>query len=387
VYHTLIIGGGPSGSYLAGQLAYLGYQTIVFEQNQNLGAKKCCTGIIGKECFDTFLAPQNLNPRVILREADSAKFFSPSGKLLRVTQEKAQAYVIDRSLFDLSLAEEAQRKGAEYFLGAQVEEVNSVNNHFEVKALGRTFAGRTLVLANGFGSKLTQKLGLDKINDLVIGAQAEVQTSGIDEVEIYLGNQIAPGFFAWLVPTTQGKALAGLLSRHHIGLYLRNFLQLLFRQGKIASPDVEISYGGIPLKPLPKTYCSAIVVVGDAAGQVKPTTGGGIYYGLIGAQAAAATLDQSLSSNDFSARLFSSYEKAWRSKIDKEIKIGSRARWLFERLSDKKVDHFFEVIQSRDIHKTLLSSADFSFDRHGGLLLKGLRQLRPKELAQLLLPF
>lgn len=388
MYHTLIIGGGPSGSYLAGQLSSLGLKTIVFEQNQSLGTKKCCTGIISKECFDTPLSNLRLDHRIVLRKANSAKFFSPSGKLLRVNKEAVQAYIVDRPAFDLSLAEEAQRSGTEYLLGARVEEVSSINNHFEIAVNGRRFAGKTLVIADGFGSKLAQKFGLGKPDDLVIGAQAEVflnEPEAQEEVEVYLGNQIAPGFFAWLVPTCGGKGLAGLVSRHHVGLYLRKFLENLFHQGKIVSPEAEISYGGIPLKPLPKTYQSRLIIVGDAAGQVKPTTGGGIYYGLIGAQTAAATLDQAFSTNDFSAKLFYNYEKAWKKKLAKEIKISRYARWLFGRLSDSKIDRLFETIQSKGIHETLLKSPDFSFDRHSSLVLKGLKQLRPKDLVQLIL--
>jgi flavin-dependent dehydrogenase len=204
-----------------------------------------------------------------------------------------------------------------------------------------------------------------------------VEAKGIDEVEVYFGNRIAPGFFAWLVPTSQGRALAGLLSRQQAGSYLKSFLANLANQGRIASPEAKISYGAIPLKPLPKTSRERVLVVGDAAGQVKPTTGGGIYYGLLCAQIAADTMHQALGSNDFSAKVFGSYEKKWRRVLSKELRIDYWVRWLFERLNDRQIERLFHIIQSKRIPDSLLNSKDFSFDWHSRLILKGLRHLGP----------
>jgi len=166
-----------------------------------------------------------------------------------------------------------------------------------------------------------------------------------------------------------------LLSRHDTGSYLKGFLSNLLVQGKIVSSEVRISYGAIPLKPLPKTYGERVIVVGDAAGQVKPTSGGGIYYGLLCAQMAADTLHQALSADDFSKQMLAAYEKEWQKKLGREIRVDRWARQFFERLSDEQIDRMFHIIESRGLHQTLLESEDFSFDWHGGLLMKGLKHL------------
>ena len=144
----------------------------------------------------------------------------------------------------------------------------------------------------------------------------------------------------------------------------------LVAQGKIVSAEDKMSYGGIPLKPLPKTYSERLVVIGDAAGQVKPTTGGGIYYGLLSADIAANTLHRALENNDLSAKSLASYERQWRKKLGWELRIGYWARKFYERLSDRQIARMFDVIESNGIDEALLKAEDLSFDWHGEAVLR-----------------
>jgi flavin-dependent dehydrogenase len=121
-----------------------------------------------------------------------------------------------------------------------------------------------------------------------------------------------------------------------------------------------------------------MVLVGDAAGQVKPTTGGGIYYGLLCAEVAADVLHQAISVNDFSAQVLSEYDRRWRRLLSRELQIGRWARWLFERLNDRQIDRLFDMVQRQGFSEALLNSADFSFDWHSRLILRGLRHLGPR---------
>ena len=284
---VIVIGAGPVGSYLAYKLSDMGCDVAVLERGERLGEKAGCTGIIGQECVSSFPVDGN----VILRWANSARLFPPSGKPIRLWRKGNQACIIDRPAFDLAMASKAQSRGAQYILNSPVWNVEVREDEVIVNASQSgqrlTLKARAAVIASGFGSGLTEKLGLGKSRDFVMGAQTEVPVSGIDEVEVYFGSEVAPGFFAWLVPTVPGRALVGLLSRHSPGLYLKKLLAGLLAEGKIASADAKLDYGGIPLKPLSRTYAERLIVVGDAAGQVKPTTGGGIYYGLLCADIAA----------------------------------------------------------------------------------------------------
>jgi geranylgeranyl reductase family protein len=369
----MVVGAGPSGSYFAYRLAKLGHRVIVFERQPKVGDSVCCTGIVGKECFDRFPIAFN----AVLGEVCSARLFSPSGKLINLRKETVQAYIVDRSAFDNALALKAQDEGADYHLSARVDNIavldRCVRARVEHGGVITEFDGKVAAICNGFGGLLTKALGIGKINEYVAGAQAEISVNGVDEVEVYLGQSIAPGFFAWLVPTLEGKALAGLLTRRRPGWYLKKLLNMLQDKWKIAPGEANFTYGVIPLRPLRKTYGKRVVVVGDAAGHVKPTTGGGIYYGLLCADIAADTVHEALCSDDFSAKRLARYEQRWKKILDRELQIGYWGRKLYENLNDSQIERIFDLIISNNIHEELLRSPDFSFDWHGGSIVKVLK--------------
>ena len=159
-------------------------------------------------------------------------------------------------------------------------------------------------------------------------------------------------------------------------------------QGKVVSAEVELSYGGIPLKPLARTFSDRLLVVGDAAGQVKPTTGGGIYFGLLCADIVADTLHRALASDDLSARGLASYERGWRRKLGRELKVEYYARMFYERLNDRQIDRLFSIIKSNGIDEALLKAGDLSFDWHGEALLRVLRHRAISKAVELMkIPF
>jgi digeranylgeranylglycerophospholipid reductase len=228
---------------------------------------------------------------------------------------------------------------------------------------------------------------LGHFKDFTIGAQADIEVPHLDEVEVFFGD-VAPDFFAWLVPLAPPMARAGLLSRENPGLYLKKWLSDLAAQGKIVSANVKLRYGGIPLQPLTRTYGERLIAVGDAAGQVKPTSGGGIYYGLISADIAAATLHDALGDDDLSAKRLARYERAWRKKLGSELRTGYRFRRLYERLSNRQIDRLFDIVKRAGIDKALLKAEDLSFDWHSHLIMKLLKyQVVAKTIGQIRLPF
>lgn len=373
MYDVIVVGAGPIGSFIASRLAELGYRVIALEQKEGVGENVCCTGIISVECFNTF----NLDA-TIFGEANSAKFFAPSGGFIRLERENPQAYIIDRASLDKSLKERAQRHGANYFFSASVvavtPEADCVSATVDYHGKQRIFIAQAIILAYGSGSRLSEKLGLGKITNFAFGAQAEVDTD-LDEVELYFDQNLFPGFFGWLVPTSSSKGLAGLLVPNDPASYLRDFLCHLRAQGRVASTEAEMKFGTIPLGTLPRTYSDRIIAVGDAAGQVKPTTGGGIYYGLLCADIAVDCLHQAFLANDFSAARLSSYDKQWRAKLNRELQSGYRARWFYKRLGNRHIDYLFRVAQANGVPRLIAEWPDFSFDWHGPLISEIVKHL------------
>lgn len=387
MFDTIVVGSGPIGSYVAYKLAEKGHKILVLERRQRTGESACCTGIISQECVNTF----SIEERVILRQVKSASLFSPSGNHLHIRRTEPQACILDRVSFEIAMAERAQRAGAEYAFNSRVKDIaikkNGASITVSVPGKALKIQTRTVVIASGFAPGLCERLGLGRFGDFTVGAQAEVETSGTDEVEVYFGD-MAPGFFAWLVPTTPARVRVGLLSRKKPGLYLRNLLAHLASQGKIATAQVELCYGGIPLKPLPRTYGERLLVVGDAAGQVKPTSGGGIYYGLLSADIAARTLHQALEDGDLSAKRLAVYERNWKKRLGRELRVGYWARTLFEHLSSRQIDRIFEIIKAGGIDEALLKAEDLSFDWHSKTILRLLRyQMVARTMDVIKLPF
>ncbi len=372
MYDGVVVGGGPAGSRVACRLAEQGHRVLVMEKKSRPGGKTACTGIIGQECAGAF----GVEGRVILRKINSATLFSPSGRQLHLRREEPQACILDRSAFDIFMAERAQKAGAEYSFNSRVTDINIEKDHASViisrgKKL-ETIETRVAVLATGFSPPMLQKFGLGVVKDFTTGVQAEVEAPALGEVEVYFGD-VAPGFFAWLVPTAPPLARAGLLSRSRPGYFLKKWLAELAGRGKITTAEVKPSYGAIPLRPPPRTYGERLIAVGDAAGQVKPTTGGGIYYGLLGADIAADTLHRALGEDDLSAKSLARYERGWRKKLGREIRTGYWFRKIYERLSDRQIDRIFQLIRAGGIDEVLLNAEDVSFDWHGRTIMRLLK--------------
>jgi len=371
LHDVAVIGGGPVGSHVAAGLAGAGYRVVVLEKKARLDEAVCCTGIVGKECVRALAIDES----VIRHWVNGARVLSPSGKRLDLWRPEPQACVLDRAAFNLAMARRAQAQGAEYVLNSRVSRVAVMADRVRIE-VGRRgsssgfLEARVVVVAAGAGSRLVAGLGLGEVGGWARGVQVEVSTVGVEGVEVYLGQGLAPGFFAWLVPTSPQRAFIGLISRRHPAAYLEKLMASLGEQGKITAADAGPHYGVVPLKPMTKTFGDRLIVVGSAAGQVKPITGGGIYYGVLCADAAVLTLSRALEGDNLSARNLAGYQKEWRRKLGNEIRVSYRARRFYERLGDSQIDRIIDIVIANGIDQALLQAEDLSFDWHAEAVLR-----------------
>ena len=363
----IVIGGGPVGSYTARRLAEANCKVIVIEKRKIIGGPVCCTGIISQKCIEEF----SIDNSLILKKFNGAEIFSPSGKQFKVRRDKVQACVIDRALLDRDMAKKAQASGAIYFFGTKASGFKIHPDGVEVGAKSydreENFKGKALVIACGFGSSILADYGLGEIADSATGAQVEVETDSLEDVEVYTGSRVAPGFFSWLVPASGSRAKIGLIAKDDSRQRLQNFIAELKNSGKVKKIVSNIRSRRIPLRTMPRTYGEKLVVVGDAAGQVKPTTGGGIYFGLISARIAAENIVKALEEGDFSKKKLAAYEKGWKKRIGGDIKHGLAARRFYEMLSDKQLDRVFDIMFNSGIINNILKDESIAFDWHGSL--------------------
>jgi len=364
----IVIGAGPVGSYTAYQLAKAGIDVSVIEEHPIPGEPASCTGVIGTKAFDEFDLPKES----ILNKVKNIKFISPSGNEYLYEPEATQAFVVDRRMFDYKLMRQAQKKGAEYILGTRVSDINLMKNcvELDVKSAEGEHKVKTkvAVIATGYNYKLTKKLGLGQPPRFLNGAQIETKAADIEQTEIYFGSHVAPGSFAWAVPLNNKQARIGLTTDNDAAFYLRRMLKSkYFTKRVIDGENAKIILDNIALGTIPKSFLARILVVGEAAGQVKSTTNGGVLYGLCCSKIAAEVIKKAFKSSNFSEKLFSEYEKKWQRKYGLEIKIGYYFRKIVSELSDAQIDKLFEISKGPTVINTLKKKSNF--DMHKDLVL------------------
>ena len=360
---VIIVGAGPAGNNAALLLTQSGYKVTVIDYRHDIGNKPC-TGIVGKECASKFPIP----PEYIYREAKTATFIAPNGSQLNIDTGKTQAYIIDRANYVASFAHKAQAAGASYKLGKRVLNISILDDRVQVSTDSENYTCRSVILASGFGSPLVSNLGLGKVPDYVSGVQVSAKVEDLENLHVYLGEQNAPGFFSWAVPTLPGEALIGLMTRKHAPDHLQSFLESLQSQNILRDVIGKPVKWGIPLRPLKKTYSDRVLVIGDAAGQVKPTTGGGNYYALMASSIAAEILSKALKNRDLSAKALSPYQTRWKQLLSTELESGYSARRLYEYLSDRQIDSIMSQAKTKGFTEQIIGCEDISFDWHSKLI-------------------
>lgn len=369
---VVVIGAGPAGSITARILAEAGRDVLVLEEHDVIGAPVHCTGLLGFDAFDEFDLPRDL----ILGRAGAARLWGAAGRSVMVHSERVEAAVIDRARLDRTLARRAEHAGAEVRTGCRVESIAVGPRSVSVK--GRGFTGvvdaRACVLACGASYRFHRQLGLGMPEVFLQSAQLETPCPDVPQIEVRFGHAVAPGGFAWLVPLQRERvsyARIGLMANAHSRDRFDGFLSWLSAQNGVGMPALKPNFKMLPLGPVSRTFSDRVVAVGDAAGLVKPTTGGGIFYGLVSGSLAARVLDGALSRDRLGAAELSRYENGWRRRLGQEIRIGLAFRRIAARLSDESIDDLIELARVNGVVPLLQQTASFNWHRKAAIALLG----------------
>jgi geranylgeranyl reductase family protein len=370
---VIVVGAGPSGLRTAARLAGAGLDVRVLERKPSVGAGVVCTGIVGLEAFDAL----GLDRDAVVGEMQTVRLVSPFATELVYTHPRPFARVVDRERFDGRLAGAAAAAGATIACGARVDDVSVGPDG--VEAVVRDGEGRAerlraglAVLATGVDGALQRKLGLSAPREFLMGAQAEGACPGDGVTSLFFGRDVAPGAFAWSVPAGPGRVRVGLLTSQDARVRLGGFLE------RGPGLDGLRDLGPVRTRPvaqglLDRTFGERVLAVGEAAGQTKTTTGGGLSYGLLCADLAAEAVVDAFDRSSFGPDALAGYERRWKELLRKEILVGRRARKLCARLSDRRVESLFQLARTDGIVPIIRDKADF--DRHSGLLLALLERL------------
>jgi geranylgeranyl reductase family protein len=363
IVDTIVVGAGPAGSQCAYNLSSKGHSVIILDYRERIG-NKLCTGIVSAEFEDHY---PDVN-KFIYRKAYSASIFSPSGKFIKIKRNNPQALIIDRESFVRSIALKATEFNAKLKLGRVVEKIEVKSKFVEVKVKynGNTekYRAKSLVLASGFGTRLSKMAGLDSPKAKIFGAQIKLKHNLGDEVNVFTGHSLPKGFFGWMVPLDNYHSYLGILGKENPKQIFEHFSDNLRSRFDRLDYFDDIDVWGIPISPSSKIYSDRIVGIGDVVGQVKPTTGGGIFFAMRSADLASQILSQGLVSNDLSSRYLSNYQISWEKIFKKELQIGQLARYFYESLSETEIDEIISYLFESGV-----LDKEISFDWHSELVI------------------
>lgn len=357
------------GMRVARRSAESGFETVVFEEHGSIGSPVQCAGLVSTRVLEM------TGTESVFMKAGAATVHAPNGKELRLDAGETRAVLLDRKRFDMEMAERAIDGGAHLELGCSVRNVCRKGEKMAVRyrrgGENQDIDAKVVIGADGPGSVVRRSAGLGRPREVLSSIQALVahETEGIN---IYLGNHKAPGFFLWEVPHPEGT-LVGLASEQG-GIYgiLKKHLEKKGWSGSM----IGLYAGTIPLGLLDESVDAGLMLVGDAACQVKPLSGGGLYTGLLSADLCGKTLIEALEKGDVSKECLNGYHRAWRDEIGGEISKGLWMRKIYKTFSDRQLNELIHTLNNEKVIGVIRDKGDIDYPSNlAGPVLKAAPKL------------
>lgn len=356
----IVAGGSIAGLAFAAEAARRGASVIVAEEHPEIGEPEKCDGLVSLRGLAKYgYSPE---PGVIQSKINSAVIHSPSGKSFAINASALDVVVLDRSAFDKQAAARAESNGALIRAGVRAGAPQHRGDGVEVKVGDEAVRGKYFVDATGPAS--TPRSGI------LPAAKYELEGDWVREgvVEVFADAAKYPGFFAWVIPYGGKKAKVGAA-----GYGISPFRALDgFLEGREFSVIRRISAPIYVGGPVPVFVEGRNVLVGESAGQVKPTTAGGIMTSIAGAVMAARWICASLERKD--PELSGKYQREWELAFLKEMKTMSRLRGVWEKLSNSDIEAVVSALATPRI-VSKLSQSDFDFHATALLGVLGIQGL------------
>jgi geranylgeranyl reductase family protein len=337
-YDIAVVGAGPVGSTFARYMAEEGFKVGLMERKRKIGVPLQCAGLVGKKIKRLNVLPDEF----VLNRVCGAHLHSPSGEVLSVAKKKPEAYVLDRMGYDKFLAELAVENGVELLLNHKVVGADIKTGDIRVKNQEKNISTNVIVGADGYSSIVSGEF--NPPSKTVQAAQYLVDMGSnvleSDYVHLYVDSRISPGFI-WVIPVSESTARIGLFASAGYRELTEILDGFLVKNEKFRNASVIKKYHGLipvydPKKMIQKDRA---LLLGDAASQVKPTTGGGLIMGFKCARIAAAATSNALHEGDIG--LLRNYERSYMKEYKNELRIQIEVRKIFESMSNEELDKMF----------------------------------------------
>ncbi|BAW32263.1 MAG TPA: NAD(P)/FAD-dependent oxidoreductase [Methanothermobacter sp.] len=360
-YDLIVVGGRVAGSISSFYASKYGLKVLMIEKNPEIGVPVQCAGAVS----DTFFKSMKIKPssRFTCSKITGACIHAPSGASFLTRDPLITGYIVERKIFDKHLAIMAAEQGTDIMLNTIAKNLIIKDGRVTgvtVKKDGQIFDIHSdiVIAADGIQSKIARKAGLDtrfKADEICSCAQSEMVGVNIkkETMEFYLGNRTAPGGYLWIFPKGDERANIGVGIRRNewnkksAHYYLKKFTS------KLDATEIEFNIGAVPLGgPIKKTYADGLLVVGDAAGQVDPLTGGGIHTAAECAKIASETVVEAIEKGRTDAKFLKEYEKRWYKKIGVNIERSLKYRKILDKLTDKDLNNLVESLKGKELNLT-----------------------------------
>lgn len=371
-YDAVIVGAGPAGSIAAKNAAQKGLDVLLIEKRQEIGDPVRCAEGVGKLHLRQHIEP---DPRWICADVKGSRIFSPDGTKVEMAEEVSGGevgYVLERKLFDRALANEAACAGADVMVKTRATGL-IIEDDFvcgvKVMHLGEEsdIRAKIVIGADGVESKVGRWAGIDtslKPSDIETCVQFLIAGIEVDQdyCVFYLGNEVAPAGYIWIFPKGKNQANVGIgilgskSGEKRAEALLTDFVNKHMPNGKI----IEMVVGGVPVSgTIERTIANGLMLVGDAARQSDPITGGGIINAMDAAKIAADVAVKAIESGDVSTNMLQEYEKTWRKTIGHEIDNGLIVKEAFVKFSDEDLNSL--AYSLKDVNFTSMSLLDLLY--------------------------
>lgn len=363
-YDVIVAGGSISGLLAAREIAAGDLSVAVLEEDSEIGTPEHCGGVVSTSGIHNL----GIVPDIKTIENSSithAKIFSHSS-CFEISAAKQKVIVLDRRAFDKQIAYQAQNKGAEIRVKCSMRSFGKQDHEYLVKTSEGDLSCEYFVDARGVGSLISRNR-----EGVLQSAQYEIYASWIepDTIEVAFDSQLYPGFFAWIIPTGRARGKVGVAGRRiNAASALQYYLDSKGKHSVMRKIYAPIWING----PLKSFVTDRTIIVGDAAGQSKPTTAGGIYScGMAGVLAGRALVNSAEQSNsdrkEKQLLLLKYYESKWLSMFKAEFDKMLLVRRLFERMDNRAIDDLINAIPPEVIQE---ASSDGDFDFHSSAVAR-----------------
>lgn len=315
MYDVIVVGAGPSGSKTAELCSSLGLNTLLLEKGK-VGSPIQCTGLFSHRVLELSGVSEDLAENILKK----ARFYSPKGNFVELKSKK-DVYLFDRERFDKKIFKMAKEAGTTVKTSTKFTGYKKNDDHLTIRTTNGDFKTKILIGADGPNSDVAKKSGLALPDDIIIGYQETFEGNfNPDTVELWFGKNVAPDFFAWVTPLNSKTARIGIGCRKNTSKYFNNFIK---KRLGIEKKGTKIEGGIIRRGLIKSSVADRVLLVGDAACQVKPYSGGGVIYGLMASHFAANACFEANKASNFSQKFLKKhYDKEWKRVLSPGIRKG-----------------------------------------------------------------